>query len=42
LGFSAFGLRTSRLDFFWLLAMIFSFGGGVRKRGLGQAATLAL
>ena len=25
LGFSAFGLRTSLLDFFWLFAMIFTF-----------------
>jgi hypothetical protein len=37
-GFSAFGLRTSRLDFFWLFAMIFSFGGGVRRLSLGQDA----
>jgi hypothetical protein len=27
LGFSAFGLRTSRLDFFWLFAMIFPLKG---------------
>jgi hypothetical protein len=31
-------LRTSRLDFFWLFAMIFSFGGGVRRLSLGQDA----
>jgi hypothetical protein len=36
LGFSAFGLRTSRLDFFWLFAMIFSFGGGVHNVSRGQ------
>ncbi len=35
-GFSAFGLRTSRLDFFWLFAMIFSFEAVVRNLGLGQ------
>jgi hypothetical protein len=36
LGFSAFGLRASRLDFFWLFAMIFSFEAVVRNLGLGQ------
>jgi hypothetical protein len=36
LGFSAFGLRASRLDFFWLFAIIFSFEAVVRNLGLGQ------
>jgi len=36
LGFSAFGLCASRLDFFWLFAMIFSFEAVVRNFSLGQ------
>jgi hypothetical protein len=36
LGFSAFGLRASRFDFFWLFAIIFSFEAVVRNLGLGQ------
>jgi hypothetical protein len=38
-GFSALGLRASRLDFFWDLAILASFMGG--KPWAGPSAVLA-
>lgn len=38
LGFSALGLRTSLLDFFWLLAMTELHSGGMPQAGVWAAS----